>query len=921
MPPNRRPYDAPSPETRAPAATSTPTDLGSPPTEAWGRAALTTEIRWSRHQPGSAGLDDRSEESWGSIQEESSLVGVSAIDTLAAEAPQAIPLGATPGLPPNKRSAGDAASSMADRYEDHGLLGMGGMGEVRRVYDPSLERMIAMKLIRRDRQRDPQQLRRFAQEAAATAQLAHPGIVPVYEQGVTDDGRPWFTMQEVRGETLSALITQLHSTAGARSLGRRPPPPGFRRLVADIERAARTVSFAHSIGVVHQDLKPANLLVGDHGEVMVVDWGLARAAGDGHGGVQGTPSYMAPEQARGAAVDPKTDVYGLGLLLWELCAGHPPFPGVRVEDVLELLRRGEVPTPPLGPWLIPEDLVTTMREATASDPARRPRDGAAFADRLRAWLDGETARERARALVDAATAIGESVRDLRRRADQLRQDAQRQLAASQPWEPESTRTDAWEVEDRANDLTRQVAVAEREVEAKLEAALIHDPDALDAHLLLARRLRSQQDGAEQEGQPERAAALELRLRRHLNALPPEHPERVQAESWLQGDGWLSLLTEPPDATVELSTFALARRRLLPSDGRQIGTSPLDKERLPQGSWLLTLRAPGRVPVNYPVFIRRQAHWDGRHPGRPQAEPIYLPREGEIGPDDCYVPAGWTELGGDPLAPSSLPACRVWVEGFVMRRFPVTNREYIEFLNHLAVTGDGDQAERYAPRSRGGSVDAWGEHYFGRSKDGTFHLQTDADGVTWHPDWPVIMVDHVAAWAYARWVSSRTGRPWRLPVEEEWEKAARGVDRRACPWGDFADPTWSNNRRAWPGVGKMEAVGTRPSDRSLYGVQDLSGNVVEWTASRMSHTGNTPDGGVVEVLDGRNESEQAWLGRSATWRVVGKGASRLHDLATVRSAFRLAMEPWTRASNVGIRLVFSLGSTAQAAAIRTPTLSA
>ena len=145
--------------------------------------------------------------------------------------------------------------------------------------------------------------------------------------------------------------------------------------------------------MVHQDLKPANLLVGDHGEVMVVDWGLARAAGGGHGGVQGTPCYMAPEQARGAAVDPRTDVYGLGLLLWELCAGHHPFPGVRVEEVLERLGRGEVPAPPLGPWIIPEDLVTTIREATAADPARRPRDGAAFADRLRAWLDGETARE------------------------------------------------------------------------------------------------------------------------------------------------------------------------------------------------------------------------------------------------------------------------------------------------------------------------------------------------------------------------------------------------------------------------------------------------------------------------------------------------------------------------------------------------
>jgi formylglycine-generating enzyme required for sulfatase activity len=89
---------------------------------------------------------------------------------------------------------------------------------------------------------------------------------------------------------------------------------------------------------------------------------------------------------------------------------------------------------------------------------------------------------------------------------------------------------------------------------------------------------------------------------------------------------------------------------------------------------------------------------------------------------------------------------------------------------------------------------------------------------------------------------------------------------------------------------MEPVGSRPSDRSLYGVQDMAGNVVEWTASRMSLTGATPDGGRVEVVDGTAESEEAWQRRTATWRIVGKGGSRLHDIYAVRPGFRLGMEP-------------------------------
>ena len=826
-------------------------------------------------------------------------------------APQ--PLGVTRATEdaPDAPDSGHARASellrapiLPERYADRGLLGLGGMGEVRRVYDRVLDRTVAMKLIRADRASVSKDRDHFAAEARATGRLAHPAIIPVYDHGITEAGRLWFTMPEVRGEAFSELFFRLHDAAGP-ALGITEPPSGFRRLVDMIERASRAVAYAHARGVVHRDIKPSNLLAGDHGEVVVVDWGLLRTAGLKRG-IAGTPVYMAPEQARGDEVDARSDVYGLAMVLWELCAGHHPFLGMEMRQVLNTLGQDDVPGPPPSPWIIPDELLELILLASDPDPDLRPVDGAAFANRLRAWLDGETRRERARERIRAAQLAGESIRNLRQQEEQLRREAEQLLAATQPWEPDHTREAAWAVEDQANSLSRRIAVADREVEAELEAALIHDPDAIEAHLLLARRLRNQQAEAEQQGHSDRAADLELRLRRHLGELPREHPERRHTEAWLRGDGMVSLTTDATDVTVELAHFSPVRRRMEPLGGRPLGPAPLHRQPLAQGSWLLRLRAPGRIPVDYPVWIGRQTHWEGLPPNVDQPRAIHLPLEGELGPEDCYVPAGWTELGGDPEAPACLPYRRVWVDGFVMRRFPVTNRDYLAFLNDLVSRGEGALAERYAPRNRGLSADTWGEIFYGRAGDGSFFLQTDADGQTWHPDWPVIMVDHVAAWAYARWEAARSGKPWRLPVELEWEKAARGVDRRIYPWGDFADATWCNNRRAWPAAGKMEPVGSRPSDRSLYGVQDMAGNVVEWTASRMSLTGATPNGGRVEVVDGSAESEEAWQRRTATRRIVGKGGSRLHDIYAVRAGFRLGMEPWSRASNVGFRLVYTLG---------------
>ena len=227
------------------------------------------------------------------------------------------------------------ATSWIGGFEDLGPLGQGGMGEVRRVRDPDLGRIMAMKILRAPLLEQPAALARFVAEAQATAQLVHPGIVPVHEIGQLEDRRLWFTMREVRGRTLGVVIEEVHAASRGDRWGTSATGWTFRRLVESLHDACQAVAFAHDHGVIHRDLKPDNLMVGDYGEVLVLDWGLARVRGhdrqdgvvtvrsedEAHhtrmGTVAGTPAYMPPEQARGEveAIDARSDVYALGAVL------------------------------------------------------------------------------------------------------------------------------------------------------------------------------------------------------------------------------------------------------------------------------------------------------------------------------------------------------------------------------------------------------------------------------------------------------------------------------------------------------------------------------------------------------------------------------------------------------------------------------
>jgi serine/threonine-protein kinase len=351
--------------------------------------------------------------------------------------------------------------------------------------------------------------------------------------------------------------------------------------------------------------------------------------------------------------------------------------------------------------------------------------------------------------------------------------------------------------------------------------------------------------------------------------------------------------------VHIERYELSDRRLVPVDQGVLGTTPLRSMPLQRGSYRLRVRAPGRAEIFYPVLIERGAHWDGRAPGAAEPHPISLPVEAALGLEDCYVPAGWCWTGGDPEAGDSLPLRRVWIDAFVIRRFPVTNREYLAFLNALVAAGREDEALAACPRSQLGMADEGGERLvLGRDGAGRFVLIDDELGRRSEPDWPVVLVDWYGARACAAWLAAQTGRAWRLPNELEREKAARGADARLCPWGNHLEATFActvDSRNAQP---VRVSVDSYPLDESPYGARGLAGNSRDWCDNIWrKHGPEVQDGRL--VVEGVTPSDPGF--RSL------RGGAWCSPLVASRSASRFGGQPGVRRMTSGLRLARSLGA--------------
>ncbi|MGC8642706.1 MAG: tetratricopeptide repeat protein, partial [Isosphaeraceae bacterium] len=294
---------------------------------------------------------------------------------------------------------------VSSRYRVIRPFARGGLGEVFLAYDTELDRLIALKEVRRDIAPSPTRQARFLLEARVTGRLEHPGIVPVYGLGTHGDGRAYYAMRFIKGETLRAALGRWHAEPAAEFAGL-----AFRLLLGWFVTACKTMAYAHSQGVLHRDLKPTNIMLGEFGETLVVDWGLAKTLAAANttecsggseergfppgneaitsaGQTLGSPGFMSPEQAAGNSdkLGPASDIYSLGATLYVMLTDRTPFEG-ETDLVLHRVRWGEFPPPREVKPQVPRPLEAICLKAMALRPEDRYQSALDLAGDIECWL-------------------------------------------------------------------------------------------------------------------------------------------------------------------------------------------------------------------------------------------------------------------------------------------------------------------------------------------------------------------------------------------------------------------------------------------------------------------------------------------------------------------------------------------------------
>jgi eukaryotic-like serine/threonine-protein kinase len=753
-------------------------------------------------------------------------------------------------------------SATPGRYVLVRELGRGGMGRVDEIFDRALGRAVAQKAVLPGSGDALTML--LVAEAQTCAQLEHPSIVPVYDLGCTDDGQPYYTMRVVRGRTLGDVLEGAPDAIDAWSLP---------RLLGVFRQVCLAVDYAHSRGVVHRDLKPDNVIVGQFGEVYVLDWGIAqvlagsdvRRAAHAHV-VAGSPGYMAPEQAGHGSVDARADVFALGVILYQLLTGELPFDDA---DAHRVRARGHEQLASHPSRRHPSKHVTPafddlVNACLAPLPDERPRTARALADAVDAFLDGERARIEREAEADAFATEGAAARDayeaLEEEAGRLREDAAKLLEEIPAWESAARKDPAWDLVAKANVLGAEAARARAHAQAAFTSALGRVAEHRGGRRGLAGLYFDQFEAAETRGDLEQMA-------HHLDLARAYDDGELALELANEGE----LLVDTGAADV-VTCAEIQARGLLLQAGEPRRLVPGAPHRMNAGSYVITVRGPGDDERRFPIVVQRAK----LHALAVRAAPP--------------LPAGVIHVpGGRYLTNAKRGAALVekHVADFALGEFPVTLRAYVTFLEQL----EPDARARRVPRPTGGDVavvctgDGW--RVTGAWVEGEGKKRVPCEREL---DLPVCCISWFDALAYVGWLARSTGLAYRLPTDVEWDKAMRGADGRAYPMATSLDPSFAKLRESRPEAAQPEPIGAFPLDVSPFGVRDLAGGVGDWTSTFVD--GKPAPELADEATTHHDDRQAAWCG--GAWSVSAT-APRLHFAQMARHRV-----PW-----VGFRVALSL----------------